>query len=82
MRPFDQDAEESEKQLDEKEKVEEGIKAKVVRQGYSPTQKEIDEHVVTHTRHIGHGAPNASPVREETSRTRPSTGAAKANKGR
>ena len=49
MKPFDQDVEGNEEPLDEKEEAEEGMKAKVVRQGYFPTQKEIDEHVVTHT---------------------------------
>ena len=60
LEPFDQDQEEN-KDREELEKMEsemweaafgqgtqEGERAKVVREGYSPTQKEIDEHVVSH----------------------------------
>ena len=60
LEPFDQDKEEN-KDSEEIEKMEgdmwetafgqgtqEGERAKVVREGYSPTQKEIDEHIVSH----------------------------------
>ena len=55
MEPFDQDSEEKDKELEEelwKEAFgngsEEGLKPKMVNVGYSPTQKEIDEHMPLH----------------------------------
>ena len=48
MRPFDQDKEEEGEEKEKEQESEEAAKVKMVRKGYSPTQKEIDEHMVTH----------------------------------
>ena len=55
MEPFDQDLEEKDKELENRlweaafgDGAKEGLRAKVVRKGYSPTQKEIDEHMPLH----------------------------------
>ena len=55
MEPFDQDLEEKDKELEEEmwkeafgDGSKEGLRAKVVRKGYTPTQKEIDEHMPFH----------------------------------
>ena len=58
MEPFNQDEEERIKEEEEGEEqlwqeafgeaAKEGMKAKVIRAGYNPTQREVDEHVVNH----------------------------------
>ena len=46
MEPFDQDKEEEEQEDEEEEK--EGLRARVVRKGYDPTRREVEEHMVNH----------------------------------
>ena len=54
MRPFDQDQEEEEARQENEEEhgenkeSEEAARAKMVRAGYNPTQREIYEHRITH----------------------------------
>ena len=51
MRPFNPDQEEHEGKEEEKEnddEAQEGLRVRVVRKGYDPTQKEIDDHMATH----------------------------------
>ena len=58
MEPFDQDKEEGIKKEEEVEEemwqaafgqgANEGMKAKVIRSGYNPTQREVEEHLVNH----------------------------------
>ena len=48
LEPFDQDKEEKEWELAFGQGAQEGERAKVVRSGYSPTQKEVEEHLVNH----------------------------------